>query len=137
MFSNSHIQEKAADRARIADAVEAYYSKGKTAEELAPGAAADLEGRRSSLFVINAEKKERAPAKNGMGPRETIKLATFARMEGNKTKRAELAVKVALHAARGDSISATARALGKSIGNIKRIANEHSITFTTSYTTQA
>lgn len=133
MFSDSHLQAKEADRAMIASAVEAFYAKGKTAEELAPGEAADLDGRRAGMFVINAEKKERAPAKNGMGPRETIKLATFARMEANKQKRAALALKVALHAGLGDSISQTARALDVSVGHLKRVAKENGITFATSY----
>lgn len=137
MFSNSHLQEKAADRAMIASAVEAFYSKGKSAEELAPGAAADLEGRRAGLFVINAEKKERAPAKNGMGPRETIKLATFARMERNQKKRADLAVKVAIHAGLGDSLAKTSRELSISVNHCRRIAKENNITFKTSTTTKA
>lgn len=143
MFSLSHLHEKAADRAMIAEAVEAFFAKGREGQSLKQGEVAEHGGkRRARQFVVNPITHEKVtakplPAKKPASPRLTPRLqasiegAKAAQVEQARKKRELMAVKVSLHAGLGDSERATAEALEISRNYLRRIAKEFSITFKT------
>lgn len=143
MFSLSHLQEKAADRAMIADAVAAFLAKGNGEQQLKQGEIAQHGGkRRARQFVVNPITHEAVtakplPPKKAPSPRLTPRLlksiqgAKEKQVELARQKREQMAVKVAVHAGLGDSERATATALDISRNYLRRIAQEFKIQFNT------
>ncbi|QRE00640.1 hypothetical protein [Pseudomonas phage Itty13] len=143
LLSRSHIDQREADRAMIAAATERFLAAGNAVKEFSSGACADLgEGRdrMARVFTINPQSKEdrprprrKAPARRApsQGNPEALKKAHAVKSEMRRREREVLSAKVAIHAGLGDTITETARALGISRNHLKRIAREHSISFTT------
>ncbi|NTE96729.1 hypothetical protein [Agrobacterium tumefaciens] len=133
MFSLSHLHERQADRDMIAAATEEFYGRGAAPQTLGPEQRAGHEGKElARLFIVSPEKHEN----NTATPRRRKKLRPGeAQGSGQSQKRlddrARLSVQVAIHAGLGDSLSATAEAMGLARPTVRKIAREHNITFKT------
>lgn len=149
MFSNSHLLEKQADREMIAAATAEFYARGGEEQVLAPGKSAQVEGQRCApQLVLDPVKHEqnsvpkRQPRKsrprkeieaNTATPKRlaSIKIARDKLAEQARQKREELAVKIIMQAALGDSRKQIAAALGISRDHLRLIAKEFNIQFKT------
>lgn len=130
MLSSSHIAEREADRAMIAEAMERFLA-GNHSVEVEPGKTGVRDGTQIMRAFVEhpprAEEKKRSQAE----VRASINKATFASNQAHRKRRDLQAAKVAMHAGMGDSVSETARALELNRVTVRKIAKEHGITFNT------
>lgn len=140
MFSNSHLLEKQADREMIAAAMAEFYARGNEQQVLAPGQAAQIEGKRRvrQLFLDPVKHEQntatkRRPRKeveaNTATPRRlaSIKIAQEKFAEQAKAEREKLAMKIAAYAGLGDTQQEIAVALGISRKLLQRTVKEFNI----------
>lgn len=140
MFSNSHLQEKQADREMIAAAMAEFYARGNEKQVLSPGDRSAANGRqRARQFVIEPVKHElntaihRKSRKEMEGKTATprrlaaIKVAQGVFADKAKAERELLAMKIAAFAGLGDTQREIAAALGISRAHLQRTIKEFKI----------
>lgn len=138
MFSASSMTERESERASLAAEVERFLAAGNALQEIPAGVSGVRDGKHAArLFVVNAEPakpyagKDRAHHVHTKARSEALDKATRVRSSNLMQERQQLALKAAIHAGLGDSLSATASALGVSRATLRKACDENGIKFQT------